>query len=120
MFSPQAWLIGALSFLLAVGGAYIKGRTDGGAIARADQAEVLELARKVQDAAQQGAAEAIAKIEVKNTTIRQTLEREIHEKPVYVACSHDADSLQRINAAITGREPDAASSGKLPRLDAVK
>lgn len=120
LFNPTTLLIGALSVALLTGGAYIKGRQDGSAIARADQAEVLELARKVRDEAQRGAAEAISKIEVKNTTIRQTLEREIHEKPVYVACSHDADSLQRINAALTGREPVAAGSGKLPRLDAVK
>lgn len=118
--NPTLILAAALGFILATGGAYIKGRGDGANIAKADQAEVLELARKVRDEAQRGAAEAIAKIEVKNTTIRQTLEREIHEKPVYVACSHDADSLRRINAAITGREPVAAGSGKLPRLDAVK
>jgi hypothetical protein len=120
VFSPQVWLIGALSFLLAVGGAYIKGRTDGGAIARADQAEVLELARQVRDDAQRGAAEAIAKIEIKQTTIRQTLEKEIHEKPVYRDCRHDADSLPRINAALTGREPQPAGGGKLPRLDATQ
>lgn len=118
--NPTFILAAALGFILATGGAYIKGRGDGVSIAKADQAEVLEIARKVRDEAQRGAAEAISKIEVKNTTIRQTLEREIHEKPVYVACSHDADSLQRINAAITGREPVAAGSGKLPRLDAVK
>jgi len=120
MFNPTTLLIGALAFLLAISGSYIKGRGDGQRIAKADQAEVLEFARKVRDESQRAAAEAIARIEIKQTTIRQTLEKEIHEKPVYVACSHDADSLQRINAAITGREPDAASSGKLPRLDAVK
>jgi len=120
VFSPQVWLIGALSFLLAVGGAYIKGRTDGGAIARADQAEVLELARQVRDDAQRGAAEAIAKIEVKHTTVRAAVEREIHEKLVYRECVHSADQLQRINAAITGREPQPAGGGKLPRLDATR
>ncbi len=120
MFSPQVWLIGALSFLLAVGGAYIKGRSDGGAIARADQAEVLELARQVRDDAQRGAAEAIAKIEIKHTTVRAAVEREVHEKLVYRECVHSADQLQRINAAITGREPQPAGSGKLPRLDATQ
>jgi hypothetical protein len=120
VFSPQVWLIGALSFLLAVGGAYIKGRSDGGAIARADQAEVLELARQVRDDAQRGAAEAIAKIEIKHTTVRAAVEREVHEKLVYRECVHSADQLQRINAAITGREPQPAGSGKLPRLDATQ
>ena len=120
MLNPTTLLIGALSLLLALGGTYIKGRSDGGAICRADQAEVLELARKVRDDAQRGAAEAIAKIEIKQTTIRQTLEREVHEKPVYRDCRHDAGSLQRINAAITGREPEPVGGGKLPRLDATR
>lgn len=120
MFSPQVWLIGALAFALAVGGAYIKGRTDGGAIARADQAEVIELARKVRDDAQRGAAEAIAKIDIKHTTIRQATERTVHENVVYRDCQHPADQLQRINAALTGREPVAPGSGKLPRLDATR
>lgn len=108
-----------LAVALFIGG-YVKGRGDGHRIAKADQAEVLELARKVRDDAQRGAAEAIAQIEIKQTTIRQTLEKEIYEKPVYRDCHHDAGSLQRINAAITGREPDPAGSGKLPRLNATQ
>lgn len=120
MPNPTTLLIGALSLLLAISVSYIKGRGDGADIARADQAKVLELARKVRDDAQRGAAEAIAKIEIKQTTIRQTLEREIHEKPIYRDCRHDVGSLQRINTAITGREPDPAAGGKLPRLDATR
>jgi hypothetical protein len=120
LFNPTTLLIGALSVLLLTGGAYIKGRQDGAAIQRADQAEVLELARQVRDEAQRGAAAAIAQIEIKHTTIRQQLEREIHEKPVYRDCQHDAGGLQRINAALTGREPVAPGSGKLPRLDATQ
>lgn len=120
LFNPTTLLIGALSVAILTGGAYIKGRQDGNAIARADQAEVLDLARKVRDDAQRGAAEAIARIEIKQTTIRQQLEREIHEKPVYRDCQHDAGSLQRINAALTGREPEPPGGGQLPRLDATK
>lgn len=118
--SPATLLIGALSVAILTGGAYIKGRQDGNAIARADQAEVLELARKVRDDAQRGAAEAIARIEIKHTTVRAAVEREIHEKLVYRECQHSADQLQRINAAITGREPVAPDRGQLPRLDATR
>lgn len=120
MISPTMIVAGALGVVLATGGAYIKGRGDGAAISRADQAEVLELARKVRDDAQRGAAEAIAAIDIKHVTVRQTLEKEIHEKPVYRDCRHDAGSLQRINTAITGREPAAPGGGKLPRLDATQ
>ena len=119
-YNPTTLLVGALSLTLALGGAYIKGRQDGAAIQRADQSEALDLARKVREEAQRGAADAIAKIEIKNTTIRQTMEREIHEKPVYRDCRHDAGSLQRINAAITGREPAPVGGGQLPRLDATR
>ena len=120
LFNPTTLLIGALSVALLTGGAYIKGRQDGNAIARADQAEVLELARKVRDDAQRGAAEAIARIEIKHTTVRAAVEKEIHEKLVYRDCQHSADQLQRIHAALTGREPVAAGGGQLPRLDATR
>lgn len=120
LINPTALLIGALSVALLTGGAYIKGRQDGNAIARADQAEVLELARKVRDDAQRGAAEAIAKIDIKHTTIRQATERTVHENVVYRDCQHPVDQLQRINAALTGREPEPPRGSQLPRLDATR
>ena len=102
LFNPTTLLIGALSVALLTGGAYIKGRQDGNAIARADQAEVIELARKVRDDAQRGAAEAIAKIEIKHTTVRAAVEKEIHEKLVYRECRHTDYALRRINSALIG------------------
>lgn len=116
LFNPTALLIGALSVCILTGGAYFKGRQDGAAIQRADQAEALELARKVRDEAQRGAAAAIAQIEIKHTTVRAAVEKEIHEKLVYRDCSHSADQLQRINAALTGREPEPPRGGVVPRL----
>ncbi len=120
LFNPTALLIGALSVCILTGGAYFKGRGDGNAIARADQAEALELARKVRDEAQRGAAAAIAQIEIKHTTVRAAVEKEIHEKLVYRDCQHSADQLQRINAALTGREPEPPRGGVVPRLDAIR
>jgi hypothetical protein len=70
-----------------------------------------------QDAAVQAmteaAAKAIARIEVKNVTIRQRLETEIREKPVYRDCRMDADGLRLVNEAITGTAP--AGDRELPR-----
>lgn len=117
---PYGYAAVAISVALLTGGAYVKGRSDGSAIARAEQAEVLELARKVKDDAQRGAAEAIAQIEIKHVTVRQLLEKEIHEKTVYRDCRHDADGLRLVNAALTGREPFPVGGGKLPRLDATR
>lgn len=120
IFNPTTMLIGALSVALLTGGAYIKGRQDGNAIARAEAAEQTETLREVRAAAQRGAAAAIAGIVIQHTTVRAAVEKEIHEKLVYRDCQHSADQLQRINAALTGREPVAAGGGQLPRLDATK
>lgn len=118
IYNPQALLVGVLSVLLMTGGAYVKGRIDGKAIERADQAEVVAAIASAKEQAQKGAAEAISRIEVKNTTIRQTLEREIRETPVYRDCRHTPDGLQSINAALSGRA-EPAGHRVVPKLDAI-
>lgn len=72
--------------------------------AREDQIrfETLQLA-------QQAAAEEIAKIEVKNVTIRQKLETEIREKPVYRDCESSEEILRLTNEAITGVSTEQSS-----------
>jgi hypothetical protein len=102
--NPTILIAVALAFVLSTGGAYIKGRGDGGAIARAEQSEVLEVVRKARAEAQMGAADAIAKIEIKQTTIRQTLEKEIHEKHIYRDCRNTEFAMRRINSALTGSD----------------
>lgn len=73
----------------------------------------------VQQAASATAA-AISKIKVQHRTVRQEVEREIIERPVYrdPLCSHSPEQLQRINAAITGRA-EPAGSGLVPPADAA-
>ena len=71
------------------------------------------IATSTRDIALQATAEAIAKIKVTNTTIRQRTEKEVYEKPVYRDCRHDAVGLQIINAALT--EP--AGDIELPAAD---
>ena len=113
-FNP--WLI--LGAFLALVGAYFYGRHDGGEIAEAQRLRDEQVVRQVFDQAQAAAAGEIAKIRVRNTTTLQTLEKEIHEKPVYRDCRHTPDGLRSINAAITGAEP--ADSGKLPAADPAR
>lgn len=96
----------------AIGGAYVKGRSDGRALEVAERATLEEVARVARDAAIQAAGEKIAKIEVKHVTLRQTLETEIREKPVYRNCFADQRVLDTVNEAITG--DIATSSGELP------
>jgi hypothetical protein len=108
------WLIlgASLAVAAALCGSYVKGRSDGRALEVAERATLEEVARESREAAMLAAAEAIANIEVKNVTIRQKLETEIREKPVYRDCFADQRVLDTVNEAITG--DIAASSGELP------
>lgn len=107
-----------LAALAAILGAYFYGRHDGSEIAAAQRLRDEQVARQVFDQAQAAAAGEIAKIKVRNVTVQQTLEKEIHEKPVYRDCRHTPDGLRSINAAILGTEP--ADRGKLPDPDTAR
>lgn len=113
---------GLVAIAVAVGGAYLQGRSDGQDVCQAAEARDTHVARVATDAAASAAAGAIAQIKVQHTTIRQAVEREIRENTVYRDCSHSPEQLQRINAAITAGnapEPEPAGGGKLPRPDAI-
>ncbi len=107
-----------LAALAAILGAYFYGRHDGSEIAAAQRLRDEQVARQVFDQAQAAAAGEIAKIKVRNVTVQQTLEKEIHEKPVYRDCRHTPDGLRSINAALAGAEP--ADRGKLPEPDPAR
>lgn len=100
-----------LAVFLALAGTHWYAYHSGAAHERGAAAEQAQLIEKAGDRAALAAAEAIAKIEVKNVTIRQRVEREIHEKTVYRDCRHSPDGLRAINAALTGSEP--ADGGEL-------
>lgn len=82
------------------------------------QAREDKTAKIATDAAAKAAAEAIAGIKVKNTTIRQELEREIRTNTIYAECKHSPDGLRNINASLA--KPGSASDSKLPGSDAAK
>jgi hypothetical protein len=64
---------------------------------------------ETRQAAQQGAAEAIAALKPVNTTIVQKVQREIQTNTVYRDCRLPADGLRLANESITGRaEPTGA------------
>lgn len=106
---PYAWLISGLIAVAAIAGSYVKGRSDGQAVIIAKQARDDQIRFETLQLAQQAAAEEIAKIEVKNVTIRQKLETEIREKPVYRNCLADQRVLDTVNEAITGNIATGAS-----------
>lgn len=108
------WLI--LAAVLALGASHTFAFVKGGAAREnsilAEQKRQDELVAKVQ----QTTAQAIAAIEVKHVTVRQQLETEIREKPVYRDCVADDRVLELVNQAITGAEP--AGGGVVPGTSA--
>lgn len=103
--NPYVLLAAVLGALALTGGVAWKAYQLGQDSVIASQAKQAQLIREVQAAAQKGAAEEIAKIEIKHTTVRQSLETEIREKPVYRDCVADDRVLSLVNQAITGAEP---------------
>jgi hypothetical protein len=116
MIGPYAMLAAGISLTLLITGAYLKGKGDGIEQQQGTEAREELLVKKGIEAGQKGAAEAIAKIELKQVTIRQRVETEIREKPVYRDCQHSADVLRDINAALTGDEHQPAGGGELPAV----
>lgn len=105
-------LLGIVTAALAIGAGGFKLGVDHEV---ATQVREDKLVQKAIDASTESAAKAIAGIKVKNTTIQQTLQKEIHEKPVYMDCRNTPDGMRAINAAL---EP--SGNGKLPGTDAAK
>lgn len=115
----MAALAALLGLLLAAAGAYWQGRQDGRDAAEALAAREQRLVAAAADHAASAAAEAIARIKVRHTTIRQEAEREIQTRVEYRDCRHSPEQLQRLNAAITGAgQPQPAGGGQLPPPDA--
>lgn len=93
--NPLIYVIAAIA-LLAVGGA-------SGWKACSDHRDALDLAQvqAKQDALTAAAAE-IAKIDVKNVTIKRTVETQIRDVPVYRDCKNTPDVMKTINEALSG------------------
>lgn len=112
--NPWVLLGIAVAFLGSLYGAYNHGvNVTEGAYALAAQE-----GQKARDEALTAAAKEIVKIDVRNVTIRQTLEKETHEKLVYTECRNTDIGMQQLNAALTDAIP--VSDSKLPKPNPVK
>lgn len=85
----------------------------------AGQAKINKAIADTREAAQQGAADAISKIKVTNTTIRQKAETVVRDNVRYVDCRHADGMRDTINEALTG-QPKPAGGGELPKPDAPR
>lgn len=106
------WLL--VAALVVGAGGYVKGRADGAEIASAEHLKHEELIRQASEAAQVAAATEIAKLEVKRVTIKQRVEKETREVPVYRDCHHSGPGLRIVNTALTNGTLSAGDS-ELPR-----
>jgi hypothetical protein len=114
---PYAYFAIAAILATALGASYLKGREDGRDSEQAQLAREASLVAVTRAVALRSAAEAIAQIQVTHSTIRQAVEREIVEKPVYRdECKHSDRVMQLINAALAGGVAPADS--QLPGADA--
>ena len=114
---PYAYFAIAAILATALGAAYLKGREDGRDSEQAQLAREASLVAVTRAVALRSAAEAIAQIQITHSTIRQAVEREIVEKPVYRdECKHSDRVMQLINAALAGGVAPADS--QLPGADA--
>lgn len=103
-------LIGAAASGVVVGVKYEKGQ----------EARTEILVAKVAETAQTAAAEAIAKIQPKYTTIQQKTETITREVPVYRDCHNTPDELRLLNDALTGGDAsEPVGAGELPKADAA-
>jgi hypothetical protein len=87
----------------------------------AAQARESKASVQAAEIAARVSAEAIAKIEVRNVTVRQALEREVITRDIYRDCRTGPDAVRLLNSTTGIAQPAAqpASGGKLPAVTAT-
>lgn len=92
------WVL--LGLIAVVAATYLTGYMNGKGQAADERLRLESVALRAANAAQAAAAAEIAKIEIRHTTIKQKVQRETIEKPVYRDCRHSPDGLQLVNQAL--------------------
>lgn len=114
------WLIGILTLVISGGAVFYKGVQVGKEIEIAHLKKIDDATQSVKKDAMDGAAAAIAKLEIKHETIIKPLRTEVVTQTEYRDCHHTPDGLRALNDALTngdGSEP--VDSGQLPKVDSA-
>lgn len=82
----------------------------------AQQKREDDIVQKAEEKMTKAAADAIAQLRPKYTTIQGKLEKQIETNTVYRDCKLDPIGLSLVNQALTGGA-EAATGGKLPKVD---
>ncbi|WUR11929.1 hypothetical protein E7V67_019815 [[Empedobacter] haloabium] len=101
--NPYVLLGAGVLWLASAAGAFWYGTGVGRDGEIAKQSAVDKATVETRKLAMEGAADAISKIVVRNTTVQGRVETIVRDNPVYRDCRHDPDQLRNINEAITGR-----------------
>lgn len=118
--NPWVLLAIVLAWGASVTGSFFYGQDIGRDAEIAGQAKIKQAIEETKQAAQQGAADAIAALKPVNTTIVQKVQREITQNTIYRDCRVPADGVQLANQAITGRSPEPSGGVVVPSPDASK
>jgi hypothetical protein len=97
--------------------AYNYGYNNGVNKVEAAQTRDNDLIAKVEERAMLGAANEIAKIQLKQTTIYNKVQKEVQTNTVYRECKHTADGLRSINEALTNSKTESIDTSKLPYVN---
>lgn len=109
-----------IACMLAVAGAGYGGFTLGVDHQLASQIDKAETVAAAVEAASQSAAQAIAAIKPKYTTIQSKVQHEVKTNTVYADCKLTPGGLQLANQALAPTGAFAIGSGKLPKVDAAE
>jgi hypothetical protein len=120
--SPWALLAALGAAVVALGGAYWQGRTDGENKCEANHARDLQVETRAADAAASAVAVGLSKIEVRNVTVTKKLEREVLTREVFRDCRSGPDAVRLLNstAGVAAAASDAARGGELPASGAAR
>lgn len=117
--NPYAILAAVILWGASVGGAFFYGQGIGKDSQIAKEADIKTAIAETRQAALEGAADAIAKIKVRNTTIQGKVETIVRDNPVYRECAHGPDGLRNVNEALGGR-PGRPGDSVVPGTDSAK
>lgn len=87
---------------------------------KATEADKRAIVAEAVDAGLNAAASQIALMTPKHTTIRQTLEKEIHENTVYRDCKSDDSLVRAFNSGFATEPVNPTSGLKLPSTNPTK
>jgi hypothetical protein len=121
MINPYFLLVLVIAWGGSVAGAFFYGEGIGRDMEIATQSREDKVAQLSRESAAEAVAKAVPLIQVKNTTIRQTLEKEIHERPVFRDCRSGPDAVRMLNDTV-GAAPAASApgTGQLPASGAAR